>query len=214
MPPARGEPPSDGPFRGRDRPLHPPCSRGAAGGAGRAAEVAPELPPRPRGLVPAPRDAREGRPIGRRPGDAAQGARELRPLPRDDRARVDVVAAEDPREPPERLPEGLSARAAERHPRTVARELRGPLVGDAAEPRRGAGSVAEPGGAAPRGCRARRRRDRRARARRPRRRHPAQPPRAGLEHGRRADRALARRGAHALGAGDAARGRIAQGRVS
>jgi RNA polymerase sigma-70 factor (subfamily 1) len=37
--------------------------------------------------------------------------------------------------------------------------------------------------------------------------------RAGLEHGRRADRAVARRGAHALGPGDAARGRIAQREV-
>ena len=75
----------------------------------------------------------------------------------------------------------------------------------------GARPVAEPGGAAPRGGRARRGRDRRARARGPRRGHPAQPPRAGLERGRRADRAVARRGAHALGPGDAARGRIAQG---
>ncbi len=111
--PSRGGPTSDGPLPVRDRPLDPARPRGAAGGAQRTARRAPELPPGPRGLVPPPRDATEGRSIGRRPGDPRQGAREFPPVPRDDRAGVDDLAPEDPRAPPDRRPEGIPASAAE-----------------------------------------------------------------------------------------------------
>src|SRR6185503_10822777 len=112
--PSRGGPTTDGPFPVRDRPLHPARPRGAAEVAQRTAGRAPELPPPPRGLVPPPRGAREGRPVGRRPGDPPQGARELPPVPRDDRAGVDGLAPEDPRAQPGRLPKGIPPSPAQR----------------------------------------------------------------------------------------------------